>query len=486
MIRTGFLAPLLLALCIAIPQTAAAQSCADFAERQIALSEKQIDRNRFSGALRVMNVALENGCRTPDVQNQVADILEAWYEAARASGSTEEMQTVIETVSSQSGLTNEDRSELQGRIRSAIESQITDAFQQEDYRRTYSLCRTYSDYSSRTFSLNYACGQSALEVGALSAGISRYEALLADWSSDQSALTRQEAYQELKELYLITARFDRGFETAKRVAQRDGTPENLLASLTAVRGRYLEPIARVAQVFFDGNVAEAARSHVRREFSSVNFPEYVQGIYVMDGNGSPEYAFFGESAVTAPGPELLDRTAGDVSLLLSTGSADRAWLLSRVDGGYFVVQFNRETTPEENVILEGLVENVGDESQWEELYQHEFTSTYPATGSAVASLLGGSYVADESVSQYGSVFRTVNVLQYFCVQNGQGEIVDDYAFSRDQMQYDDGVWNRTSETPALFHHEVQMGSDAVREVVWPTYRNQDWAGVIRVGIAAGS
>jgi hypothetical protein len=157
-----------------------------------------------------------------------------------------------------------------------------------------------------------------------------------------------------------------------------------------------------------------------------------------------------------------------------------------VDGGYFVVQFNRETTPEENVILEGLVENVGDESQWEELYQHEFTSTYPATGSAVASLLGGSYVADESVSQYGSVFRTVNVLQYFCVQNGQGEIVDDYAFSRDQMQYGDGVWNRTSETPALFHHEVQMGSDAVREVVWPTYRNQDWAGVIRVGIAAGS
>jgi hypothetical protein len=477
---------LLAFLFTAVPQPAAAQSCADFAERQIDLSEKQIERNRFSGALRVMNVALENDCRIPMVQNQVADILEAWYEAARASGSTDEMQTVIETVSSQGGLTSEDRSELLGRIRSAIESQITDAFQGDDYRRTYSLCRTYSDYSTRTFSLNYACGRAALEVDALSAGISRYEALLADWSSDQSALTRQEAYQELKELYLITARFDRGFETAKRVAQRDGTPENLLASLTAVRGRFLEPIARVAQAFFDGNVPETARSHVRRELSTVNFPEYVQGIYVMDDSGSPQYAFFGESAVTAPGSDLLARTAGEVSLLLSSGSDGRAWLLSRVDTGYFVVQFNRETTPEENVILEGLVDNVGDEAQWEELYQYEFTSTYPATGSAVATLLGGTYVANGSMAGYGSVFRAVDVLQYFCVQDAQGEIVGDYAFSRDRLQYDDGVWNRTSETPALFHHEVQMGSDVIREVVWPTYRGQEWGGVIRVGIAAES
>jgi len=465
---------------------AQAQSCADFAERQVELSEKQVDRNRFSGALRVMNVALENDCRIPVVQNQVADILEAWFESARASGSTEQLQTVIDAIASQDGLTAEDRSELEGQIRSAIEGQITGTFESGDYGRTHSLCRTYRDYSTRTFRLNYVCGRAAFEVGALRTGASRYEALLADWSADQSYLSRQAAYTELKEVYLITSQFDRGFETAKRVAERDPSPENLLASLTAVRGRYLEPMVRIAPTLFDGSVPDRARRHVQRELTSINFPEHVQGIYLMDDAGTPQYAFVGESAVSAPGSDLLDRAAGDVSLLLAPDSDTRAWLLSRVESGYFVVQFDRQTSPEENVILEDLVDDVQDENRWEELYQHEFMSIYPATGSVVATMLGGTYLAEGTTSAYDRVFDAVDVLEYFCIQNADGSIANSHAFSRDQIEYDEEVWTRTSETPALYHHQVQQGDRTVQEVVWPTYSGQEWIGVIRIGIAAES
>jgi hypothetical protein len=304
-----------------------------------------------------------------------------------------------------------------------------------------------------------------------------------NWTSNQSYLTRQDAFQRLKELYLITTRFDRGFEVAKRVAQNDPTPDNLLASLTAVRGRYLEPIARVAQQLFTGNPPQTARQHVAREMKSVKFPSYVESIYLMSTSGQAGSAFYGPDATAPPSASLIERDAGDVSLLLSTGETDRAWIVTRVDGQYFVLQFGQQTSPEENVILEGLLENAGDEERWTNLYNHEFTATYPATGSAVATLLGGAYLADASLAPYESIFDAMPVLQYFCIQNKQGGIVDSHAFSREQIQYDDGVWNRTSETPALFHHTVQRGEESLREVVWPTYEGETWSGVVRVGIS---
>lgn len=462
-----------------------AQSCQDFAERQVALSEKQLDRDNFSAALRVMNVALSNDCRIPVVENQVADVLEAWYEDARNRGSTRQMKDVIRAVSAQDVLSADDRSELQARIRATIEAQITDAFRAGDARRTHSLCRTYDAYSDRTFALNRACGQSAREAGALNAAIERYEALLADWSTDQSALTRKEAYEELKALYLITTRFDRGFQTAKRLAQQDPTTDNLLASLTAVRGRYLEPIARVARALFDGSVPDAARQHVRREFGTVQFPPYVQAIYTLDASGAPAYAFTGESSVSPPSSFLLQRGAGPVSLLLAD-AADRAWLLARTDGGAFVIQFNRQTTPAENVILEGLLEDAQNDNRWASLYEREFAATAPATGSAVATMLGGAYLSAVPTGEFAEVFDAVSLLTYHCIQDRSGSIAISHGFSRDDIQYESGVWDRTSETPALFHHAVTYKNASVREVVWPIYDGEQWSGVVRVGIAEPS
>jgi len=473
-----FLVPVLIS---AVP--ARAQSCQDFAERQIRLSQQQVERGNFSSALRVLDVALQNGCDIAIVRGQIARVLEAWYESARDSGSNRQMREVIQQVSSRSALDNDARAELQQRIRSTIESRIVSAYEGSNYRRAYQLCRTYDAYSERTFTLNYACGRSAREVNAVGAATARYERLMDNWTTNQSLVTREDLTAELKQLYLTTGQFDQAYVLSKQLAQRTPTPGTLIATLTAARGQALAPIVRVAQAFYDSNPSSTAGEHVRSEMESIKFPSYVQASYLLADDGTATTTFVGSNAAVLPETSLLEQSSGSVSLHFSASDSTRTWLVGRTDPGWFVVQFGQQTTAEENVILEGLLQNSSAEDRWASLYEQVFTTTYPATGSAVATFMGGTYLADAAVESYESVFESMPVLNYFCVQDQSGGIVASYSFSRSEIQYEDRVWNRTSQTPALYHHTVQRGDQSLREVVWPTYQGNTWSGVVRVGMS---
>ena len=472
-----FLVPVLLS---AVPVRA--QSCQDFAERQIRLSQKQVERGNFSSALRVLDVAVQNDCDIAIVRGQMARILDAWLESARDSGSDRQMRTVIQQVSSRSTLDEDARAELQGRIRSTIESRIVSAYEGSNYRRTYQLCRSYDEYSARTFTLNYACGRSALDVGAVGAATTRYEQLLDNWTSDQSLVSREDLNAELKQLYLSTGQFNRAYALSKQLAQQNPSASTLIAALTAARGQWLAPIVHVAQTFYDGDPSSTAREHAQSEMGSIKFPSYVQSSYLMAEDGTAT-TFFGPDAASLPEASVLEQASENISLLTSASDTTRSWLVGRTRPGWFVVQFGQQTTSEENVILEGLLQNVQAEDRWASLYEQVFTSTYPATGSAVATFMGGTYLADAPIETYESVFDSATGLNYFCVQDQSGGIVASYSFDRSELQYEDRVWNRTSQTPALYHHPVQRGDQSLREVVWPTYQGDTWSGVVRVGMS---
>jgi len=159
------------------------------------------------------------------------------------------------------------------------------------------------------------------------------------------------------------------------------------------------------------------------------------------------------------------------------------WLASSVSGGYLLLQYGRATSPKENVRLENVLENVESDKQWSRLYDLEQTTTFPATGSAVATFIGGSYLSDESLSSYQSAFDDSGLLRYYCVQNASRNIVASHAFNKRNLGYGDGGWQRTSNTPALFHHPITYSQQPTYEVIWPTYVDDNWSGVIRIGLA---
>ncbi|PEN13983.1 hypothetical protein CRI94_08005 [Longibacter salinarum] len=456
--------------------------CEDFAGRQINLANRQIRANNFSAALRVLQTAAEN-CDIPRVRNKIEDTLSRWYRSFGSRASTGQISQFLRVVENQSYLPDGARTRFRSTISGDLASSVTSAFENKNYRDATVYCRNFPSLTKQSFTLYYYCGEAARQVRAYGAAASRYRWMLDNWSTDQNALSWDTAAERLTKLYLVQTNFEQAFSLSKRLATRDAQPETIMTAVMAARGRMLEPIARVGNQLLDGVTAGPAMSYAKTSFPRIRFPEYVESIYTVTGALSADVAFYGADDARLPSSSLVETASGTVSLL-SSDDGKRAWLISPIDTGYLLVQYDRATVPEENVILESLLSNIQDESEWQALYDYEFRSAYPGTGSSVATLLGAAYLAGDNVEAFNNVIDGLSVIEYYAVQNQSGEVITSRSFERGQIDYTDSEWSKTSKTPALYHHQVTQNGTPLREVVWPLYDDKQWSGVVRVGITS--
>jgi len=459
-----------------------AVACEDFAGRQINLANRQIRRDNYTAALRVLRTAAEN-CDIPRVRKKIEDTLEDLYGSFGGTPSTSEVRNFLEVVDQQSYLPSGSEARFRARVSGDMEAAIESSFENGDHGQVNEYCTAFPDFTDASFTQHFYCGESARRIRSYRSAASRYRRMLDGWSTDQNFVTWDTAAQRLTQLYLVQTDFDQAFGLSKRLATRDADPETIMTAVMAVRGRMLEPIARLGNRLLDGVTANRAMSYAKTSFPRIRFPDYVESVYTVTRDLEADVAFYGADDARLPSSELVRTASGTVSLLTAE-SSQRAWLISPIDTGFLLVQYNRNTVPEENVILESVLSDVQKESHWQALYDYEFTSAYPGTGSAVATLLGAAYLADDRVSSFNPIVDRLSVLDYYAVQNQNGEVTASHAFNRAQIDYTDSQWSETSKTPALYHYDVTKNGSPLREVVWPLYDGEQWKGVVRVGITS--
>jgi hypothetical protein len=457
--------------------------CDRFAKQQVTLADNLLEDNDFTGALKALNRAAE-ACDSDEIRNRIAAVMGNWHRFIRRYGSPGDLQAYLNVLSNQPYLEPGPRSALADAAAETIAGFITDAYEAERYERTHGLCGAFSAYIDDVARLRYTCGASAEAAGELREAASDYRWVMNNWTEEVPVESRDSVARRLSEVYLLTAQFGQALTASRDVAVRNPSPAVLLGALGAIRGKFLEPAARSLQAMLSNRPSPAALSHVRAEMERIDFPPYVGGIYTTDGSGGTQRTFYEGNAISLPPAEEMAAATGSVSLLRSGSRRGRMWILAPVDDRYLVVQFDTSTEAEENVILENLIEAPTSDEQWSRLYEYEYDRTSAATGSVVATLLGGTYLAGEEASTFDGVFDEQTVLDYYCVQNGAGEVVAAHRFTRSDITYDEGAWERSSETPALYRHEVQKDGRPMREVVWPTYDGEDWSGVVRVGLTS--
>jgi hypothetical protein len=457
--------------------------CGRFSERQMTLADDLLEDNDFTGALKALNRAAES-CDSGEIRERIASVMGSWHRFIRRYGSPADLEGYLGVLSNQPHLEAGARSALADAAAETIASFITEAYDAERFERANGLCGSFSPYIDDVARLRYVCGASAEAVGELRAAASDYRWVMNNWTDEVPVANRDSVARALSEVYLLTAQFGQALTASRDVAARNPNPEVLLGALGAIRGKFLEPAARGLQVMLSGSPSPAALAHVRSEMERIDFPPYVGGIYTTDGSGGTQRTFYEGGTISPPPAEEMAAATGSVSLLRSGPRRGPMWILTPVDDRYLVVQFDTSTEAEENVILENLLEAPTDDEEWTRLYDYEYDRTSPATGSVVATLVGGTYLADGQVSRFDGVFDDQAVLDYYCVQNGAGEVVATHRFSRSEITYEDGAWERSSETPALYRHEVKKDGRPMREVVWPTYDGEDWSGVVRVGLTS--
>jgi hypothetical protein len=460
-------------------QSAQAQTTCDqsFADQQLSTADRLISQNNHSGAIRLINTALRE-CSTGRVQDALVEAYSSWHSHVQQAPG--ESPSFLQSITTNDYLAN--RGAFGGRITSTLQTWVGRLHDNESYGEAHRYCSRYGAYSNRTFRLNYLCGSSAYRTENHEEAIAAYETIINDWNGDQSYVTWDDAASDLKELYMITTEFDRAFDIAKRLAIRTPTPENVLTSLITVRGQMLSPIAKHGNVLFRGVTSDAVVSHVRSEMQRIRFPNFVVGIYLMTRDARSDVIFYDSGTIAPPSTNDLERLSGNVTMLESSENPDEAWLISPVDAGYFVLQFESRTSPGENALLEGLIADIQNNERWQRMVSQQLSRSYAATGSAVGTLIGGAYLGGEPLANFGPLFEESNALLYFAIQNTEGAVIHSEQFSRGGLEYDDDLWERTTTTPALYHHQTRYAGRRAYEVVWPNYQDDEWAGVVRVGI----
>lgn len=454
--------------------------CESFAKRQVSLADRLLQQSNFTRAIKVLNSTAQN-CDRDFVREKLVEVMSKWFGTVRNQG-TGALRQYTNVLSNQSYLSSAQRAQLTRRVESHVRRLIQQEYEAEDYADTHRLCRSYSEHVDENFQAEYRCGTSALEVGARRTAMNAYAWVLDNWSDDQSLATWEETANTLEELYFLTGQFREAYALARQMAVRDPTPQAILSSLISVRGNFLSPVLQIGAAFYDDPPSDEALNHVNTEMQRVSFPEYVKAFYILAADGSVERGMYGSEA-NQPSGALLEKAFGSVSLLHSSDRSSVAWLVSPLGSRYLVLEFGIATTAEENVRLETIQENINSEEQWQKLYQLEFTETSPASGSAIGTILSGATLTAPSFEAYDAIFDDSPVLSYYCIQNGSDEIEGSHNFNRSNLEYGEDEWTRTSNTPALYHHEIQYSGQSVREVVWPRFVDDNWTGVVRVGLA---
>jgi hypothetical protein len=460
------------------PTRAASSYCEDFAKRQVSLADRLLQNANYSRAVKVLNSTAQN-CDRSFVREKLYETLTDWYGALDESnpGRIQEFRSIL---SNQSYITSDQRSQLQQLMRSDVRALLQETFEAGDQESAYDLCRTFSDYTENHFESEYYCGTSAEALGADATAVASYAWLLDNWDQSQSLVNWMELADTLQSLYLRTGRFRASFDLTRRMAARNASPDLLLSSLLAARSHFLEPILEVGAAFYRSEPGDAALSHVDTEMQRVDFPQYVRSFYLLAADGSVERGMYGSGA-DAPGAAQLAQASG-VSLIRDEDGSDVAWLVHPIDDQHLILELGTGTTPEENVRLESVQANVESDEQWDQLYQLEYTETYPASGSALGTFLGGAHLSDADFDVYEAVFDASPTLAYYGIQNGSAVVEEAFNFQQSRLGYGEDEWERTSSTPALYHHSIEYGDQAMREVVWPNFVDDEWDGVVRIGL----
>lgn len=455
------------------------RSCEDFANRQIRIAERQLQGSNYSRALKVLNRTAEN-CDIEPVRKKIVEVLNGWYGEIQGQG-PDALQRFLGVLTNQTYVNPDTKSQFKRRIGTRIRALIEQEFQGGNFQEAYALCRKNTDFVADNFESRYYCGSSAEEIGVSSVVMESYRWLIQNWRDDQSLTTWSEIASPLEDLYFLNGRFQAAYRLARRRARRDPSPEAILSSLVSIRGQFLSPVLQAGAIFYGNQPSQSALSHVGDEMQRVNFPEYVSAFYILASDGSVERGMYGQEA-NQPSSSLLQKATGPVSLLKSTENSTQAWLVSSLDERFLVLEFGIATTPEENARLETVYENIENDDKWNQLYDLESTETTPATGSAVGTLLSGASLDGQDLASYDRIFDASPLLAYYCIQNGNGGIDQSHNFDQDNLAYGDEEWDRTSTTPALYHHVIQYSGQSVREVLWPKFVDEEWVGIVRVGL----
>jgi hypothetical protein len=457
-------------------------ACEDFAQRQIKLAERLQRQSNYTRALKVLN-STANNCDIEAVREKIVEVLGEWYSVVRGQGSGA-IRQFMGVLDNQSHVSSAQKERFKRRIEGQVQALIEREYRAEEYEATYRLCRSYPAFASEDFESEYYCGSAAEEVGADGVAMNSYQWLVQNWNENQSLASWTETASRLENLYFLNGRFREAYELARQRARRDPSPQVVLSSLVSARGHFLSPVLRAGAAFYENQPPQAALSLVETELQRVNFPKYVKAIYLLGSDGSLEKGMYGTEA-NEPSTSLLDTASGAVSLLQSKGESNLAWLVSPVGDRFLVLEFGIATTPEENVRLETVLENIQSDEQWQKLYNLESTETSPAAGSAVGTILSGVSVGDQDLAPYRNIFDDSPLLTYYCIQDNTGTVIESYNFDRANLGYGDNLWQETSNTPALYHHLIQYSGEPVREVVWPKFVDENWTGVVRVGLTRG-
>lgn len=308
-----------------------------------------------------------------------------------------------------------------------------------------------------------------------------YEWLLINWDDSQTFADYNDTFDVLQELYIRSLQFDKAFSLIQENYRMKAEREDLLpVMITNMRTKYLIPISYAFQNFWDQIGSTQAREQFFQELEMVSRPDFVSGLYHVNHSGNISYLAGSREKIKPPAIESL-KSLADFPAPMSD-KTNRNWLISKVFDGYLILETSNYFIPDEGFCLQNIREKKLEDKPWHELFLLERELTLPYLSRVMTTIMGRDYAIDGKVllNQYMKNFTRSDIL-YLVVHDATGAIALAEKFNRDQGQFDEGDWQKSSRTIALYRQNIRYANGKVIDIANPIFVDKSFKGVLRIG-----
>jgi hypothetical protein len=368
-------------------------------------------------------------------------------------------------------------------VESKLNIVISKAFESDYKNHKYIDIYKYGNrllpFINSFFELRYIYGNSCEKAKDYQLAIKEYRWLVSNWKENQNYIDWNELFNRLNNLYALTFQFDEAILLNKRIFKQTENEQELFLLLGNTRAKYLQLVSKIVKIYIN-NVGVSSCSSLLSDYNSMDFPHFLDGIYTVDRNRNILNKLYSKS-VNLP----LNVNSSKYPFIYTNIETQKSWIIDNIPSGkLLIIEFSIGSNQKEQLLLSSIKSKKQNVSSWNALSNHQKEIGMKFISQILTAAIQGELSKNKSgkINPYWSALKSSNLFNYIVHHDENGEISHMISFNRDNAEYANGMWEKSSIARAFFKQQINYKNRIIMDIVNPIYLNNRWSSALRIGV----
>ncbi len=306
--------------------------------------------------------------------------------------------------------------------------------------------------------------------------LSNYKWLMNNWEVQQK-LRWNDAMWELQMLFSRNLQFDNAISANQRLYRETGDDKAIFFTVLNARAMYCIPITqayKLAYSSFGNNISNFTLNMV---------PHFITGAYTINSNTKAVTTLVKNGNQT----DISKVKVSDYITYPAIVFDDMKKVFYAVnrlgDNTYFIISINSAISTIEENMISSIIGDKTNQVKWDRLIESNTRAGAKFFSIFVTRIMQNDYQTKGKISSelyWNSIKQNKNIL--YMVEHDKDGIVARYNFNKQNGNYEDIHWNKSSKTLTYFELEILYKNKKILDLTNPIINKGKWERSIRLGI----